>query len=166
MRGDRGITAEDRLRVALANLRNAGFSDDVFLQLECALTPAHEAVGTPRESFGRLTLDAARSEKQVLAAALVPEAGRGLFGRDNEDRFWAVGRIDIGAGPWPRLGILFPADYPETCPLVFVFATSGGAVRLPLDLEATWDPRGGCRLVLQQAVAFLRSLVAQPRLGR
>ena len=125
VRGDSGITAEDRLRVALANLRSAGFSDDVFLQLEDALTSGHEAVGTPRESFGRLTLDAARSEKQVLAAALVPEAGRGLFGRDNEDRFWAVGRIDIGAGPWPRLGILFPADYPETCPLVFVFATSG-----------------------------------------
>lgn len=166
MSAERGVSTEERLRVALANLRAAGFTDEPFRRLEEALAVPDEESALSRETFGRLSPEATRRERQALQAVLVPEVGRALFGRDDEGRFWAVGRVDVGAGPWPKLGIVFPEDYPDACPLVVVFATSGAPVPLPLGLDETWVPQGGCQRVLRAAVAFLQARLAQARLGR
>jgi len=159
------VSAGERLRVALANLRRAEFADQTYRQLEEAMASPRDAVAGPRDTLGRLGRDATEREKDALREGLEPEAGRDLFSWDTQGRFWAVGRIDVGAGARPKLGVRFPANYPETCPDVFVFAGNGGAVRLPLDLERSWEPGGGCRLVLRRASEFLRSLVARARQG-
>lgn len=166
VQADNAIAVEERAKVALANLRCEGFNDLLFVQAEQALASAHDEARAPVESLGRLTGEQARIEKRVLEGAMVAEAGRQLFGRDEKNRVWAVGRIDIGVGPWPRLGIVFSGGYPEACPGVFVFGAGGSPLKLPLGIEEAWDPRGGCRHLLQEVVSFLRRRAVLGQDGR
>jgi hypothetical protein len=103
-------------------------------------------------------LDRFNREARALARLLEMEPGSTPLGTA-DGHLMAVGLLTLGNGTHQKVAIRYPADYPESPPIVYLHRATH-LLPLPLELAESWTRYDDAGLALDQARTALEDGVA------
>jgi len=142
-------------------ISGTGFLRDLLDEINDLINSAYEAVAPRDLPWDQENPDRFTRECRLARAALRKFRGIPLIGRNEDDLVVFQGQLEVGPSRTKGVVLVFPRDYPNEMPEVFV-KVRGGMQPIDLDPYLQWSSEHDSKTIFEAIKTYFEDLGRRP----